>query len=72
MPILRHKYLWALLLSVAVHAGIMAYVRLDNREHTEKTEPEPPKAQVVYLELPPPPVAKPPKTPKQNNRCPRQ
>ena len=65
MRILRHKYLWALLLSVAVHAGIVAYVRLDNQAHTQKTEPEPPKAQVVYLELPPPPVAKPPKTPKQ-------
>ncbi|NCW89699.1 MAG: energy transducer TonB, partial [Rhodocyclales bacterium] len=64
MRILRHKYLWALLLSVAVHAGIVGYVRLDNRAHTQKTEPEPPKAQVVYLELPPP-VAKPPKTPKQ-------
>ena len=67
MHILRHKYLWALLVSVAVHACIVAYVGLNDQTRPPKTDPEPPKAQVVYLELPSPapPVAVKPKPPKQ-------
>ena len=63
MRTLRHKYLWALLLSVAVHAGIVAYVGLNDQTRLPTPEPEPPKAQVVYLELPPPPEIKPLKKP---------
>ncbi len=61
MHLFRHKYLWALLLSVAVHAGIVAYVGLNDQTRLQKTEPETAKAQVVYLEMPPPPP--PPITP---------
>jgi hypothetical protein len=69
MHILRHKYLWALLVSVAVHAGIVGYVGLEDQARSKKNEPEQSKAQVVYLELPPPsPVALKPKPQKHADR----
>lgn len=69
MHFFRHKYLWALLVSLAVHASIVAYVGLENQARSKKNEPEQPKAQVVYLELPPPPpVAIKPKPQKQPDR----
>lgn len=65
MHILRHKYLWALLASVALHASIVAYLGLNDPARPTKKEPEQPKTQVVYLEVPTPPATKAPKTPKQ-------
>ena len=66
MHLFRHKYLWALLVSVAVHA-IVVYVGVNDQHRLKKPEPELTKTQVVYLEMPSPPAVILPKPPKQPN-----
>ncbi len=63
----RNTYLWALLLSVVLHA-IVVYVGVHDQHRLKNPELALPKAQVVYVEMPPslsPPLAVPPKPPKQ-------
>ena len=63
----RNTYLWALLLSVVLHA-IVVYVGVHDQHRLKNPELALPRTQVVYVEMPPslsPPLAVPPKPPKQ-------